>query len=241
VLGHGSMPSEDNPVLGLAAALTRLTPTALPVRPTAAVSRLIRALAQAQPFLARLLMPMLLKPALADALLARMPDQAMARNLNALLRDTVVPTVLRAGHKTNVIPSTAEAELDGRILPGQTAEGLMRELKALLGEGVELELLHALEPVETSAETPMYEAISRAVRAMDPEGIAVPYVTPGFTDAAAFARLGVSYYGFCPLYLPSEPHVSFGELYHGDNERIPVEGFKRGLSALYQTVYDWCR
>lgn len=239
--GHGSMPRDDNPVLALAAALTKLTPTALPVRPTAAVRRFLQALAQAQPFLAKRLMPLLLKPALADALLARMPDKAVARNLNALLRDTVTPTVLRAGLKTNVIPSQAEAELDGRILPGQTAEGLLTELKALLGNSVELELLHALEPVETPVETPMYEAISRAVREMDPEGLAVPYVTPGFTDAAAFARLGVTYYGFCPLYLPRESPVSFSDLFHGDNERIPVEGFKRGLSALYRTVYDWCR
>ncbi|MHB8876690.1 MAG: M20/M25/M40 family metallo-hydrolase [Myxococcaceae bacterium] len=238
--GHGSMPREDNPVLGLSAALAKLVPSAMPVHRTRAAERFIGALAAAQPLLSRLVMPLMLKPALADKMLARLPDKGVARALGAILRNTVTPTVLRAGTKTNVIPSFAEAELDGRTLPGQTVENLLAELRAIIGDEVRLEVMHSADPVEVSPETPMFAALSRAVRQMDPEGIAIPYVIPGFTDAGPFSKLGTTFYGFSPIIFPRTPKVSFAELYHGDNERIPVDGFKRGLSALHSTVRSWC-
>ncbi len=240
VPGHGSMPRDDNPVVRLAAALAKLTPTALPAHATRAAERFIRGMAAAQPLLGRLLMPLLLKPALAETLLARLPDRGAARALGAILRNTATPTVLRAGSKTNVIPSFAEAEIDGRTLPGQTVEALLRELRAVLGDDVHLEVLHAADPVEVSPETPMFAALARAVREMDPEGVPVPYVIPGFNDAGPFSRLGTTFYGFAPICFPRTPKVSFAELYHGDDERIPVDGFKRGLGALYSTVRGWC-
>ncbi len=238
--GHGSMPREDNPVVHLSAALARLTPDALPIKPTPAARRFLRALAHAQPFLARMVMPLLLNPALADRLLAHLPDRGAARAINAVLRNTATPTVLRAGQKTNVIPAYAEAEIDGRTLPGQTVDDLLNELRELLGEGIRLDVMRRLDPVEVDPDTDMFRHLARAVRQMDPDGVAVPYVIPGFTDAAAFSKLGTVYYGFSPTYFPPAPKVSFGELYHGDDERIPVEGFQRGLTALYAAVKEWC-
>ncbi|MBI3185414.1 MAG: M20/M25/M40 family metallo-hydrolase [Myxococcales bacterium] len=238
--GHGSMPREDNAVLGLSASLARLGPGALPVHPTKAARSFIGAVARAQPLAARLLLPLLLRPSLADRLLSRLPDRGVARAMNAILRNTVSPTVLRAGEKTNVIPSFAEAQLDGRTLPGQSPEDLLRELRAVLGEKVHLEVLNSMEPVEAPTDTPLFTALSKAVREMDPQGIAVPSVIPGFTDAGPLSRLGTTYYGFSPICFPPSPRVSFSDLYHGDDERIPVEGFKRGLIALYSTVRGWC-
>ncbi len=78
------------------------------------------------------------------------------------------------------------------------------------------------------------------MQSMDPEGTAVPYLIPGFTDAGAFSRWGTPYYGFSPIRFPVSPAVSFSELYHGENERIPVEGFKQGLQALYRVVVEGC-
>jgi acetylornithine deacetylase/succinyl-diaminopimelate desuccinylase-like protein len=238
--GHGSIPREDNPVVALSAALAKLTPSALPLHPTAPARRFIRAMARAQPLLARAILPLILRPALADRLLARLPDRAVARVLSAILRNTATPTVLRAGEKTNVIPAWAEAEIDGRLAPGQRVEDLLEELRSLMGEHIRLEVLHALEPVEAPPDSPMFLHLERAVKEMDPHGIAVPSLIPGFTDAAPFSRLGIRYYGFAPIWFPPAPGVSFAELYHGNDERIPVEGFRRGLVALYRAVRAWC-
>jgi acetylornithine deacetylase/succinyl-diaminopimelate desuccinylase-like protein len=238
--GHGSMPREDNPVVCLAAALAKLSPDALPVHLTPAFSAFLRGVLATQPALARVLAPLLLQPRLAGKLVSLLPDKGTARAVNAVLRNTATPTVLRAGTKTNVIPSFAEAEIDGRSLPGQTVDDVLSEVREVLGPGVTLEVLQSLEPVAASHETPMFQVLSDVVRRMDPSGVPVPYLVPGFTDAAAFSKLGTTYYGFAPIVFPASPKVSFSELFHGDDERIPVSGFQKGLDALLDAVRTWC-
>jgi acetylornithine deacetylase/succinyl-diaminopimelate desuccinylase-like protein len=238
--GHGSMPREDNPVVGLAAALAKLVPDALPVHPTPALAAFLRGMAATQPFLTRVLLPLLLQPSLSDRLLGLLPDRSTARAMSALLRNTATPTVLRAGTKTNVIPSFAEAEIDGRSVPGQSVEDVLREVRDVLGPDVSLEVMKSLEPVAASHETPLFRLLTDVVRRMDPLGIPVPYIIPGFTDAAAFSRLGTTYYGFSPIVFPATPKVAFSELFHGDDERIPVDGFHRGTAALADAVRSWC-
>lgn len=238
--GHGSMPRDDNPVVGLAAALAKLVPDALPVHVTPALTAFLRGVVSTQPKLAQVLLPLLLRPQLVDRLLGLVPDQGTARAMSAIMRNTATPTVLRAGTKTNVIPSSAEAEIDGRTLPGQSVDDFLGEVQALLGPKVKLDVLRTLEPVSVSSDTPMFTTLCDALRAMDPEGIPVPYLIPGFTDAAAFSRLGTTYYGFAPIRFPDAPKVAFSELFHGDDERIPVEGFAQGLDALLLAVRRWC-
>ncbi len=238
--GHGSMPREDNAVVGLAAALAKLVPDALPVHLTPAFTAFLRGVAQTQPRLARVVLPLVLTPAVAPLLLKALPDAGTARAMSALLRNTATPTVLRAGEKTNVIPSYAEAEIDGRTVPGQTVAGFLEEVSRVLGPDVKLDVMRSLDPVAASPDSPMFSTLCDAVRAMDPEGIPVPYLIPGFTDAAAFSKLGTTYYGFAPICFPKEPRVSFSELFHGDDERIPVEGFSKGLDALLFAVRRWC-
>lgn len=238
--GHGSMPRDDNPVIGLAAALAKLVPDALPVHVTPAFTDFLQGIAATQPALARVVLPLLLQPPLAGRLLRLLPDKATARTLSAVLRNTATPTVLRAGSKTNVIPSAAEAEIDGRTVPGQSVDDLLRELREVLGPGVALEVMKTLEPVAASPRTPMFDTLAAALRRMDPEGVPVPYIIPGFTDAAAFSKLGATWYGFAPIVFPDAPKVVFSELFHGDDERIPVEGFHRGTAALLDAVRSWC-
>ncbi|MGQ0508206.1 MAG: M20/M25/M40 family metallo-hydrolase [Myxococcaceae bacterium] len=238
--GHGSMPREDNPVVALSALLAKLTPDALPIHATAPARRFIKAMAREQPALARVMMPLLLHPLASDRLLRSLPDRGVARAMSAILRNTVSPTVVRAGNKTNVIPSFAEAQLDGRTLPGQNADSLLKELRELVGEDVKLEVMRSLDPVESSPDTLLFGTLAEAIRKMDPEGVAVPYIIPGFTDAEPFSKLGVTYYGFAPIRFPAEPRVAFSELYHSDNERIPLSGFSAGLDALYFAVRRFC-
>jgi len=122
-------------------------------------------------------------------------------------------------------------------LPGQTEEGFLRELREVLGSEVELQVMKSMPPVETSPDTPLFEALSRAIRKHDPDGHPVPYLVPGFTDAKAFSRLGTKCYGFVPVKF--DPEVSFAGLYHGNDERIPIKSFEEGVTfatALMKTV-----
>jgi acetylornithine deacetylase/succinyl-diaminopimelate desuccinylase-like protein len=238
--GHGSIPREDNAVVRVAEAVARLGRTHLPVHVTKPVASFIRALAAPQPLPVRAVLKGLLRPGWTRRVLAALPDRATARVFSALLSNTATPTMLQAGVKANVIPGQAEATLDGRTLPGHSHEELLAEVRAVIGEGYEIEVVDRDAGTETEASGPIFEALQGAVRALEPEAHPIPFVITGFTDAAAFARLGIRWFGFSPVRLPANAGVAFSELYHANDERIPVDGFRWGLKVLVEALLRAC-
>lgn len=236
--GHGSMPRENTAVGTLAEALARITKRQLPFHVPDATRAFVTEVQRAVGFPKSVVLGALLQPRLAKKLLSVLPDRALARTFHAVLANTATPTLLEAGDKINVIPCTAEADLDARTLPGPAGALLLDELRALVGPGIEFEVLKELPAVEASPHTPLFAALGDAIRRADPEGIPVPYLIPGFTDALAFSRNGTTYYGFAPVGLP--PGLKFAELYHNVDERIPVEGFRQGLRILHDAVRTFC-
>lgn len=148
--------------------------------------------------------------------------------IGATLRDTANPTMLTAGYKSNVIPSTAEAAVDCRILPGRL-EAFDRELDELLGPDIEREWME-LPPVETTFDGALVDAMTAAVVAEDPGARTLPYMLSGGTDAKAFQKLGIRNFGFAPLRLPAD--LDFSALFHGVDERVPVEALRFGTRVL---------
>ncbi|MCA9530979.1 MAG: M20/M25/M40 family metallo-hydrolase [Myxococcales bacterium] len=233
--GHGSMPREDSAVIRLAEAVARLGRQGLEPHATPVVRDFVAALAARQPAGVRQLITTLLRPSLAAPVLKRLPDASVARALRAMLENTASPTVLRAGAKTNVIPGVAEVEIDGRMLPGQSVDDLLRELRAVLGEEFELEVMHTLPPVVTEPRgSDLYDTICAVVGEREPDSPVVPYLLPGFTDAKAFTSIGARWYGFAPVKMPRE--IRFADLFHGHDERIPVEGLAWGTEVLAEVV-----
>ena len=239
--GHGSMPRVQSAVLKLARAIARLGETRLPQHNTEVVAGFLRTIARGAPFPQNQALPLLLNPRLAGQLLnlleKRNAEQAIG--INAMLRNTATPTMLSAGKKVNVIPSTASAQVDGRILPGQSLQSFLAEVQQVIGSELKLNVLLHHDPVTFSAETPLYDAICRTLAHHDPSGMPVPYMIPGFTDSFAYARLGAICYGFSPVQLG--PELNFTRMYHGHDERIPVAGFTWGLRVLHELVRDFCR
>ncbi len=235
--GHGSMPRSDSAVVRLAEAVAAMGRTRLPQHTSEVVETYFKSVARHLPAPARQVLPRLLNRHLSGLILDRLlPDPGLARTFSTALSNTVSPTVLRAGTKINVIPGEASVQLDGRTLPGQTAAQLVAELTDLVGEDVAFEVLKEAPPVQTSPDTEVYRIIADALVRADPEGIPVPYLLPGFTDAKAFHRLGTRWYGCAPVRLPKDAGVAFAELYHRPDERIPVDGFHWGLDVLADIV-----
>jgi acetylornithine deacetylase/succinyl-diaminopimelate desuccinylase-like protein len=240
--GHGSMPRGDNAVVRLAAFLDRLGSTKLPVHRSAALEQFVAALAATQGQPARSVLPLLLQPQVSGALtdLLKLRDPGVARMLDAVVRNTATPTMLTAGTRVNVIPGSASANLDGRIAVGSSEEELLAELRRLAGPHVDLEVVKGgRPPSEHPVDTEVFDAIAAVVAQHHPGAVAVPTITPGFTDAHFWAQLGATCYGFSPVRL--EPGgVSFGDLFHGDDERIPIDGFVAGLQMLTDVVLRTC-
>jgi acetylornithine deacetylase/succinyl-diaminopimelate desuccinylase-like protein len=238
--GHGSMPHPENAVARLARAIAALAEARLPQHNTEVVTGFVRALASRVPFAQRRALAALLVPSLSPAILGwlerRNPDQALP--LNAMLRNTASPTMLTAGRKVNVIPSSASATIDGRIIPGQTTESFFAEIRRVIGDDVRLTVLDEHEGTTFNTKTALFEAITAVLARHDPGATPIPYMIPGFTDAFAYRKLGATCYGFSPVRLDAT--MPFSRMYHGHDERIPIEGFAWGLRVLYELVRDFC-
>ena len=235
--GHGSMPRPDSAVIRLGQALTRLGNAAFPTHPTRYVKDFLDAIAARQPALLRPLVRLVSRPALLARFARLRSDLSFARSLGALLSNTASPTVVRAGNKTNVIPGVAEVEIDGRTLPGQTDEDFLRELQAVLGPEVTLEVMKSAPPVETvPAESPLLDIIREEILAREPAAVVVPYMIPGFTDAKYFTRMGARWYGFSPVKIEKGSGIRFADMFHGNDERVPVAGLAWGVELLDAVV-----
>jgi acetylornithine deacetylase/succinyl-diaminopimelate desuccinylase-like protein len=239
--GHGSIPRDDNAVVRLAEFLARVGRRRLPLHPSPEARRFLEALTALQGRAGRAALPLLLHPRWSELVLRRgVRDPGMARLLRAVLRNTASPTVVHAGHKVNVIPGRAEAELDGRIAVGSSEAELLAELRALAGPDVELELLAPSRPPTVSPpDGELFDTLAAVVAEHHPGAVAVPTITPGFTDAKFWSRLGTASYGFAPVRLePGDP--DFASLFHADDERVPLAGLKAGLRMLADVVARHC-
>jgi acetylornithine deacetylase/succinyl-diaminopimelate desuccinylase-like protein len=238
--GHGSMPRPDTAVVRLASFLDRVGRRRLPLRKSDVATRFVTELAAAAPRPARDVLPLLLEPGWSGLVLDWLVrNPSTARQLGAVLRDTATPTVLAAGAKTNVIPGTASAELDGRIAVGSSQETFLADLGRLAGPDIELEVIRGYPPTVAPADTGLYATIAEVVAEHHPGAVAVPSITPGFTDAKMWSKLGTACYGFAPVRL-EQRDGSYADLFHGDDERVPVAGFTAGLRMLADVVARWC-
>ncbi|MGN6609148.1 MAG: M20/M25/M40 family metallo-hydrolase [Jatrophihabitans sp.] len=217
--GHGSMLHDDNAVTRLAEAVSRVGRHEWPLVITDTVRATIEGLSAATGIDLDVDDPDKWLPLLGPA----------ARMIGATIRNTTNPTMLQAGYKANVIPGLAEATIDARFLPGQQDE-LLRTLDELIGPGVTRETIVSDIAVETTFDGALVDAMSAALKAEDPAAVPLPYLMSGGTDAKSFSLLGMRCFGFSPLLLP--PDLNFAALFHGIDERVPVEGLKFGVRVL---------
>jgi len=237
--GHGSLPNWDGAIGRIGRAAYQLGKTRLPLHVTPETEGFVNAMAEHQSFPKGRVLKKVLDPRWSRIILEKVfPDKAMARSLYAVLHNTANPTILRGGEKVNVVPSEVTLEVDGRILPGITLEEFLREVKAVIGKGYEVEVARYQPGVSVSPRDPILGYMTDALRLHDPMAIVVPYMVPGFTDATHFSRLGIRCFGFAPVKLPED--FNFVDLIHGHDERIPVEGFRFGLQVLFDLVSNLC-
>lgn len=239
--GHGSMPRPDSAVIRLAEAIARLGKTPLPAHATGVARRFLERIAAAQPAYLRPLSAIARHPSVISRALRVAPDSGTTRGILAILSNTASPTVLRAGDKVNVIPGVAEVLIDGRTLPGQTEDDLLRELSDVLGPEIELSVEKSLPPVVTDPiDSPLLDVIRREILRREPDAHVVPYLIPGFTDAKYFTKTGARWYGFSPVKIEKDANIRFADMFHGIDERIPIAGLAWGADLLYEVVRSFC-
>ncbi|MER6223984.1 M20/M25/M40 family metallo-hydrolase [Streptomyces sp. 900105755] len=217
--GHGSMIHRDNAITELSEAVARLGRHRFPVRVTKTTRAFLDELGDA--------LGTELDPEDMESTLARLGG--IAKLIGATLSNTANPTQLNAGYKVNVIPGEATAHVDGRFLPGHEEE-FLADLDRILGPNVVRSDVHSDKALETSFDGALVEAMQSSLLAEDPTAKAIPYMLSGGTDAKSFDDLGIRGFGFAPLKLP--PELDFAGMFHGVDERVPVDGLQFGVRVL---------
>jgi acetylornithine deacetylase/succinyl-diaminopimelate desuccinylase-like protein len=224
--GHGSMRHLDNAVIALASAVARIGSHEWPARVRPAMAELLRIVAEI----------------VGEAYDESDPSPLIrhfgsaARMMDAVVRNSANPTMLDAGYKLNVVPGEATAHVDGRFLPGLEQE-FLATIDELLGDRVSRSTVHSDVAIETSFDGPLVDAIRASLLAEDPGAVVAPYLMSGGTDAKAWSRLGIRNFGFSPLRLPAD--LDFTALFHGVDERVPVDALEFG-TRVFDRFLDHC-
>jgi len=237
--GHGSIPAPQAAVVRLSEAILKLAQHGLPFHSSPLADEILTRISDHQPFPNNVVSRILLNSRVSDRMLDKLvPDQGLSATIGAMLRNTANPTVVRAGDKTNVVPSIAVAHIDGRILPGQTSESFLAEVRDLIGPGFEIKVLTELKPTVADPRDPIMTSIERIIQKHDPGAVVIPMMISATTNGAHYATLGTKYFGFSPVKF--RDNDSFVAMFHGCNERIPIDGFRFGVRALAELVEELC-
>jgi len=231
--GHSSVPPVDAAVPRLIAALDKVQQIEMPIRVVPAVAEMFAAMAP--------LAPKKDRAGFAN-LAAHLEDDAAFRNqflsnrhYAALVRNTLTTTVLSGSPRTNVVPHTASAQIDARLLPGDSCEVFADQIRSVIADpGIEIGILLSFPSLISTTDTHLYEAITRVAHATDPKAVVVPRMIAGFTDAHWFRSLGIASYGFVPRRFG--PGEAAGV--HGIDERISKKNLALGITTLIQILQE---
>jgi acetylornithine deacetylase/succinyl-diaminopimelate desuccinylase-like protein len=235
--GHGSMPFRiDNALVKAAAVVQRLAE----YRPAPRFHELWPARVESMG-LPPELKEALLDPARIDAALDALPNVGAAAHLHACTHTTFSPNLIDGGvMKANVIPDSITLDVDVRTLPGEGTAEVEAHLRAALGDladHVEVEILLDDPASISRTDTPLWDALQRAVSVPFPGASLAPQFSVGFTDARVFRELGAISYG-AGLFSPTVDAAEFGRRVHGHDERVDVESLGLTVELWQRVVAD---
>jgi acetylornithine deacetylase/succinyl-diaminopimelate desuccinylase-like protein len=232
--GHGSTPHNQNPLERMTAAVSRLlvhknAPVVTPI-----VAEYFRKMADGLDYL---------QPYAADGkestLIKAIEENGLMNTprIRAMLQNTISLNSLHSGNRVNVIPSYAEAEVDTRLLPGQSISEWVNFVKDQLADNeIEIEFISKGEGNSSDNNTESYRTIEKVLGEHYPGAITAPFLMLGATDSRFFREKGITSYGFCPAVVPMDHMKSV----HGIDEKIAVESMVKGTEVYADIIGRLC-
>lgn len=228
--GHSSMPERETAIDILNGAIVRLRDHPFEVRFSPSTLGFMKNLGPEMPFVNKMAFanPWLFSPMI-KGIYEKSPGG------NAMIRTTLVPTILKAGIKGNVIPTRAQATVNLRLLPGDSAKPVLARMRSVINdERVNIiPDLHGFNEASTvTAENSFaYQVVNEAVKRSFNNVLTTPFLMIGATDSRHFGRVSSGIIKFSPMVDP----IGF----HGIDERVSIESFSAVLSfyeALIRAV-----
>jgi len=234
--GHSSTPSKDNPVVHLAAAVEKIGNYNTPVHLTSIVRRYFEALAPLEDDETSKWMRVIDTPDRGEHALRYLADANPM--WNSMMRDTIAPTVFQAGFRANVIPSDAHAVINVRLVPGDTIDVLVNDLKKLVNDPTikfDIQPEGGFAAPNSSLENDFYSLLTRVTAREFGGAPVIPFMSTGATDSAQLRLHNVQAYGLRPIPLTEADLMRV----HGDEERLPLASFAKGVDCLTRIVAEF--
>jgi acetylornithine deacetylase/succinyl-diaminopimelate desuccinylase-like protein len=230
--GHSSLPTKDNAIYRLAAALGRLGAYDFPPQLNEITKASFAKWSQMQQG----------QVATDMAAVARTPpDTAAIRRLsdasplyNAQFRTTCVATELAGGHAENALPQSASATVNCRMLPGTAQDDVQRTLVRLVADtAVKVSVVQAAVPSPAAAlQGEAMDAIERVTKRLWNIPV-IPVMETGATDGLFLRNAGIPVYGVSGVFVDINDIRA-----HGRDERIGVQDYYDGAEYIYQLVRE---
>ncbi|HVB64930.1 MAG TPA: M20/M25/M40 family metallo-hydrolase, partial [Nitrolancea sp.] len=233
--GHASMPLSDTAMRRAGRAVARLTDHTFPTIMTATVERMLLAMGASLGGATEKQIQRILANPSWEALSELPIGESELRALYATTRNTAVPTIIHGGHRINVIPSEVTVDVDGRVLPGQDPAAFVAQVRELIGDDVDVEMINqGSTGIEADPQSALFETISSTIAELDPGATVVPFLVAGGTDAKSIP--GVKVYGF----MPTRDHPEEMNYAHSHDERVSISNLEFGTQALFEIVTRYC-
>jgi acetylornithine deacetylase/succinyl-diaminopimelate desuccinylase-like protein len=230
------MPRPDNAVVHLSQAIAKIGDYETPIKFIPETERFFEQLARVEDDETAKWIRALEQPSRQSLAVKRVSEMNPA--WNSMMRDTIAPTMLEAGVRMNVIPSEARANLNVRLLPGDSINDVLVDLKKVVNDPqIRFEVVQngGTPSPPSSLESPLYKTIQLASEQEFPGIVTMPYMSTGATDSAQLRLHNVQAYGLLPFPLAEEDVLRM----HADDERIPLDSFRKGVEFLYRIVNDF--
>jgi acetylornithine deacetylase/succinyl-diaminopimelate desuccinylase-like protein len=234
VPGHGSVPRATSATTRLIAALNRIQQSPFEPHVTDTVRNMFAGLAPNLPSPWQEALSNIDEAVQDPEFLSQL--QAEWPSFHSLIRNTCSITILNGSEKINVVSPEASAELDCRILPDQDAGEFLAGIRERIAdEQIEIEEIMLFGPAASSTDTDLYRLMTSVIEERYSSVDIVPSAMTGFTDSHFFRDIGIVSYGFDPVVFP----VGVSSNIHGNNERIPVEGFNQGVDIMVNVIREF--
>jgi acetylornithine deacetylase/succinyl-diaminopimelate desuccinylase-like protein len=234
--GHASMPRSDDPVTHLAAAVAKIGAYETPVQFNSVTRAYFAGIAPSLDDEGSKWMRALETPDRGDHA-ARWISSA-SLSWNSMLRDTIAPTMLQAGIRNNVIPSEAKGVLNIRLLPGDAIDPLIAKLQQLVNDPAirfEVEQGSGEAAPSSSADSELFKTVVQVAAKQFPGVPVVPEMSTYATDSTFLRLRSVQAYGLLPFPITEEDEARM----HAEDERLPIDSFRKGVDFLYSIVSDF--
>jgi acetylornithine deacetylase/succinyl-diaminopimelate desuccinylase-like protein len=228
--GHSSLPTRDNAIYRLAAALVRLGKFDFPVQLNETTRAWLERAAPLEDVQTAADMRAVAAGNADAAAIERLSSKAF---YNAQLRTTCVATLLQGGHAENALPQSAKATVNCRVLPGESMDEVQRTLARVIDDDqITLTPVWIHVPSSPSPLEPeLFAAIEKLSAQFWPGAPVIPTMSTGATDGSFLRNAGIPTYGHSGLAMNMDDIRA-----HGKDERILVKSFYEGAEYLYQLV-----